>query len=381
MIKRLLVVLAFFSLVAAACGSGAPETDASADPTTSTDEAAENDGSNDDSDASADDAMGDGAGEDANDDMTDGSGDADAGMTDGSDDMGDGNATGSTEPGSADDRSLVESDNGEIGALLFADTIDSPEAPTSARFEARMSITAAPEAEVPGTFEITMAGAFDVPADASELSIDMSELLEAAAAAESEEIPPGFEDYFADPIRIITIGDMGWMQWSFLSLFTGQTDGWIELDADEVDDTTEGFGFSSSAGDPIEALEDLAGADARLTDLGVEEINGVVARHWQALANLEQLSADATPEERADLEARYGDLSETEFPVDIWIGVDDGLIYRYMLEFAGAAFLSESDGEVESATMAVDFFDYNEDQGIAPPPAEEIIDGESLFGA
>ncbi len=263
--------------------------------------------------------------------------------------------------------------------LLFTDTIDGSDAPTSARFEGTFTITGEAGSEFDGTVTMTLAGAYDLANDASRMSMDMSELIAAAAAADSDQVPPGMEDFFSDPLQVIQIGDQGWLKWGILTMFVGEDDVWLELPAEEVADTTEGLGFSTSAGDPTEMLDALSDANATVEDLGVESVNGVSARHWRALLDLEQLSADATPEERAELEAQFGDLNATEFPIDVWIGVDDGLIYRYILDLSGEAFFDDAGGEIQSSTMRFDFFDYGEDQGIAAPPADEVVSGDTLF--
>lgn len=362
--KHFLIALATLGLLTAACGSGT---------------ASDDQGAADDRPTAA--GAGDDAGEsetgeaaDHNDDHSDGDDHGDDG-----DDHGVEDEHGDVEAGSADDRSLTDAEQGPLGALLFADTTDDPDAPASARFEGRFSITGAPGSELPGTFELVLAGGYDEAAEAMELSMDMSELMTAAAASGSEQVPTGFEDFFLDPIEIIVIGDMGWMKWGLFSMFTGQDDVWIEMEADEVSGATEDFGFSSSAGDPTALLEDLADADASLEDLGVETVNGVEARHWRALVDLGSLSADASPEELAELEEQFGDLSATEFPIDVWIGVEDGLIYRYVVDLASEAFFDGSDGDIVSSTMTFDFFDYGADLGIAPPPVSEVISGDTMF--
>ena len=287
------------------------------------------------------------------------------------------------EPGSADDRSLVDESSGPVGALLFADTIDGPSAPSSAGFEGRMLFVGGPDSEFAGSYEITMSGAFDIPAGASDLTIDMGELIAVAAEAEGEQIPAAMRDLLTEPMRIIVIEELGWLKWPLLSMLSGSTSGgdlWIELEADEVADTTESFGFASTAGDPTAMLERLAAAQASVEDLGVETVSGVEARHWRALLDLETLAAEATEEDRAELDAQFGDLAVAEFPLDVWIGVEDGYIYRYVLELSSdAVFAQDGPSDFDAVTVTFDFFGYNADQGISPPPADQVTSGEELF--
>jgi hypothetical protein len=361
---KLLALLSALFVVTAACGS-----------TTANDTTAGGEASTDEAGIAGDGTSATPEGTPAGDDDDD-NGEASSGLLPGLDVV---------EPGSTGDRSLVDSSTGPVGALLFADTIDGPEAPSSARFEGRMLIIGGPDSDLPGPFEIAVAGAFDIANNSSDLTIDMGAIVAAAADAEGEAIPAQMQDLLTEPMQIIVIDEMGWMKWPLLSLLMGSADGgelWIELGAAEVGDATESFGFSRSAGDPTAMLERLAAAEASVEDLGVETANGVETRHWRALLDIESLAADVTAEERAELEEQFGDLTASEFPVDVWIGVADGYVYRYVLDLSSDAVLAEDAGsEVESVTMTFDFFDYNADQGISPPPAELITSGEDLFSA
>ena len=364
MTVRILALLAALTAVVAACGAGTVD-DASSNGELSS-ESAETEGATTTADPSDADA-------------TDNSRDADA-ASDAEDVMVD---IEDVEPGSDDDQSLLEDSSGPVGVLLFADTIEGPEAPSSVRFEGRMLIVGNPDSDLPGSYEISIAGAYDVAANASDLTIDMGGVFAAFAQADGEQIPPEMAALLDEPMQVIVVDEMGWMKWPFLSLLAGSAEGgdlWIELGADEVSDTTESFGFTSGAGDPTEMLERLAAAEASLEDLGVETVNGVEARHWRALLDLEALAEQSSPEERAELEAQFGDVAASEFPLDVWIGVADGYIYRYVLELSSDAVLAgDSGAEVDSATVTFDFFGYNADQGISPPPAELITSGEELF--
>lgn len=356
MTKKLLVLFALLGLFVSACGSATTSSDTAADGADQ-----DTSGASDEQSAGSDEEMADG-------ETTDGAM-ADGEMSDGA--MG---AAAGTDTAA----SSLDSVQGTLGGLLFADTLES-DAVTSARFEGRFSITGEAGSELPGTFEILLSGGFDMASDAMELSMDMSELIIAASEADSEQIPEGFETFFADPIQIRVIGEEGWMKWGLLAMFTGVEDAWLSLDADEVGSTTEGFGFSSGAGDPTELLTVLADANADVQEVGSDMVRGVATTHYRALVDLEQLSHDATPAERAELEAQFGSLDQTAFPMDVWVGVDDGLVYRYVIDMSSEAFFDASDGEVSAATMSFEFYDYGADLGIVPPPADEVVDGESVF--
>ncbi len=273
---------------------------------------------------------------------------------------------------------VAEGERGPLGSLLLTNTLD-PGGVTSARFEGRLTISGEADSDLPGVVELLIDGAYDLPSDSSMISMDMSEIFQAASEAGNDQIPPGFEGLFSSPIEVVTIGEEGWMRWSVISMFTGGSpDSWIVLDPQDVDSATEGFGLSSSAGDPMNLLGGLAEADATVEDLGNDMVRGVASRHWRALIDLDTLSVDAEPAERAELETRFGDLGETEFPIDVWVGIDDGLVYRFVLDLSSEAFFEEAEDAL-SSTMSFEFYDYGADVAITAPPADLIADTPEGF--
>lgn len=266
-------------------------------------------------------------------------------------------------------------------ALMFADTLSEAVAYNSARFEGRFSITGADPSTPDATFEMVMSGAYDVSAESMELTIDLSEMFAAGVAGGgAAELPPGFDSFFEEPMQLITIGNEGWLKWGLLSLFTGQDDVWMALESDELDSATEDFGFSGAGVNPTDLLDMLAAADADVEDLGTETIRGVETRHWRALLDVESLAADLDASDQAELEQQLGELASAAYPMDLWVGVADGLLYRYEITMAGNAMLSPDAPAGASASVSFEFFDHGESVGIAPPPADQIFDGQSLFG-
>ena len=272
---------------------------------------------------------------------------------------------------------------GRLGELLFANTFASSNAPTSLRFEGVFSMTGAPGSEAPGTFALRIDGALDTEAEAMRTTVDFSELAALAAASGEDLGAEGISmaAIFEDPMEMIVIGDRGWVRWGLLALFFGENV-WVEMEADDVDTTTNDLGAFGTTGDPTEMLEQLADANASIEKIGVETINGAQTDHWRALVDLEQLAAQATPEERAELEEQFGEIGQEPFPIDVWIGVDDGLIYRYRVDVPLVALAAnEGDIELTAASLQFDFFDYGKAVDIAPPPADEVRSGEELFGS
>lgn len=289
---------------------------------------------------------------------------------------------------SSDGDEAMESSDGDVMsapadgvALMFADTMSQAAAYNSARFEGRFRITGADPSTPDATVEMVISGAYDVSAESMELTIDLSELFAAGVAGGgAAEIPPGFDSFFEDPMQLITIGDEGWLKWSLVSLFTGQDDMWLALESDELGSATEDFGFSGAGVNPTDLLDMLAAADADVEDLGTEIVQGVETRHWRALLDVESLAADLDASDQAELEQQLGELASAAYPMDMWVGVTDGLLYRYEISLDGNAMLSPDAPAEASALVSFEFFDHGEPIGIAPPPPDQIIDGSSLFG-
>lgn len=322
----------------------------------------------------SDDGSADGgaAAEGSNDDDSDGSGAAKS-----SDDPDDADGAGDDTSGSDGDAAQAPSD----GAMMFADAVSGINTTTSARFEGRFLISGvnpeAPETPV----EMLMTGVFDQANDAMELNIDLTEMFAAGAAGDlSTDIPPGFEDLFAEPMQLITIGGEGWLKWGLLSLFTGQEDAWLSLGADDLGTATEGFGFGGGNMNPTDLLDSLSAANANVEDLGTETVRGVEARHVRALVDVEALAAELDAAEQAELEEQLGDLTNAAYPIELWVGVDDGLLYRYQIDLTGDALVSADAPPGASAFVSFEFFDHGVSPGITAPPADQVVDGESILG-
>lgn len=227
-----------------------------------------------------------------------------------------------------------------------------------------------------------MNGAYDQAAESMEMSMDLGELFAAGASgAAADDIPPGFEGFFDEPMDFITIGTEGWLRWGILSLLTGQESAWISLESDELGSATESFGFGGGPMNPTDLLDTLAEANADVEDLGTENVRGVETNHLRALIDVQNLANDLDPAEQAELEEQLGDLSNAEYPIDLWVGVDDGLLYRYEVDLQGEAIVTDEASADASVLVSFEFYDHGQSFDISPPAADEIVDGSNLVGA
>jgi hypothetical protein len=240
---------------------------------------------------------------------------------------------------------------------------------TSGRMEGTITIAGVPDLPGGGTLTMPFSGAFDNEAGNFSFVMDMTSM----ASQFGEEIPPEMAGLFGD-MEIRTIGETSYIRFPFFSLFLGAETEWIAAPAEEGMDAASGFG-GASPGNPGDFLATFEDANGTVEELGREEIRGVETTHYLVVFDMEELLENATPEQRAELEAQ-GPLPIDELPMDLWIS-DDGLVYKYVIEMDGSDL---PEGEAfDSMIMDFEMFDYGEDIVIEPP--EEFTEIDSLdFG-
>ena len=134
----------------------------------------------------------------------------------------------------------------------------------------------------------------------------------------------------------------------------------------------------TSPSNPSEILGSFEDAGATVEIAGSETLNGVHATRYRVVFDTDALLAQATPEERARLEAQ-GPLPVGSLPMDVWIS-DDGLVVRFVMEIDGTGIETEPGEGFERMTMRYDLFDLNGGVTIERPPADETTDIEDLQG-
>lgn len=221
---------------------------------------------------------------------------------------------------------------------------------------------------------IPYSGSFDAVSGNSSFAMDLSVFADAAAVS-GEEIPAEFADMFGE-MEIRTIDGVSYIKFPFFGMMFGADTPWISAPAEEGDDLTGEFTFGQ-AQDPTEMLSRLEDADATVTEVGRETVNGVETTHWMVVFDTEALLAEATPEERAEMEAQ-GMFPEGELPMDIWIS-DDGYVIRYVMDIAGDPEPGTAE-QFERMVVTFDLFDIDQPVTIVAPDPAEVTDIESLAG-
>lgn len=254
----------------------------------------------------------------------------------------------------------------------FQAALSDTAAAESGRMEGSFAITGLEGAPAGTEFTMPFSGAFDNAAGTFSFVLDMSGM----ASIAGEELPPGFEDLFGE-LEVRQVGDVAYMRFPFFSAFLGVETEWLRMPASEAGDAAGGFGGVAPS-NPGEFLSAFEGADATVEEIGTESVRGVETTHYRITVDTEALLAEATPEQRAELEAQ-GPLPSGEFPMDMWIG-GDGYVYRYILVFDGTLVEAEPGEGFESMTMTFEMYDYNAPIDIAEPDPSEVTDAEDLGG-
>ncbi len=270
-----------------------------------------------------------------------------------------------------------------VGTALLARTSDATAAASSGRFEGRLAMASAPGVEGGGSFEITLAGAYDVEAEATEINIDLSGLSSVMTEGASAEEAQLFASMFAEPVQLRTIGDTAWVRWSLLTTMfgaapAGGSGSWIEAEVDEAASMTDQFGVDSpdSPTDLLAALQDL---DASVEEVGRESVRGVETTHYRVIIDLESAAENLPAAERAELEAELPGGITGQLPMDLWLD-DDDLMRRLLVEITDFESMGFGDDGGEIASMVVDFeiFDVGQPVLIEPPPADQVITADEL---
>lgn len=245
----------------------------------------------------------------------------------------------------------------------------------SGRMEGSFEIVGAEGMPAGTSVSLPFSGAFDNDNGIFLFSMDMT----AMATQLGGEIPPEMADLFGE-MQVLQVGDTTYMNWPFFSFLGVQTP-WISTPTEESDTLpSAGFG-GATPGNPADFLSFFEETNATIEEIGRETLRGVETTHYLAVFDTETLLENATPEERAELEAQ-GPLPLQEMPMDIWIG-DDGLVYKYVIDISGDSVEAAPGEGFERMVMTFEMYDWGASIDVEIPPADQVTDAselEALFG-
>ena len=227
------------------------------------------------------------------------------------------------------------------------------------------------------TMEIRANGETDAANEQMRMEMDMGSLFEDMAAAEGEELPPGFDE----PWEVVADGSTMYMRAPVFEMFG--VSGWLSMSPEDMGTTAEEMGLGPGSYDFTQTLESLRGVIGDPEVVGEEEVRGVATTHYRASMDLSEALANAPAAQREELKAAFeklestGDLGDAEIPGDIWIDEDD-LPRRMRMEMDSMfAALGMDDG---SMTMTMEMYDFGEDVDIEIPSADEVTPMTEVLG-
>lgn len=248
----------------------------------------------------------------------------------------------------------------------------------SYRFEANIMMNGAAMAAegFPDGIEMKVSASVDPANEASVVVMDMGDIFGQAAGTELDGLSEADIASLSEPIEVITIGTKSWTRMGFFSAMFGvDPSSYLEGEGDVLGVNELGASFTSP--DEFTAMFEESGADVE--DLGTETVRGVETTHLRAVIDGARMAEQMEPAERAEFEQVYP--SDIEFPIEIWVGKDDGKLYRYLLDMDELLLAETQDADltgIDRMTMLVEVWDYGVDLGIAPPAPEMIVTEDQL---
>lgn len=221
-----------------------------------------------------------------------------------------------------------------------------------------------------GTLSITSEGEFDNDAGQGRMTLDMADVF--GAAGESAGLPDD-----AGVIEMVIDGDTIYMKSSLFSMLGQDDKPWLKVDSAELDKS--GALSGSSQTDPAAFLEFFESASDNVEKVGTEEVRGVETTHLTATLDLQKLLADASGDQKAELEAQLEGLgaaadSFKSIPAEAWVDAD-GYVRKFKMtfDFSSAAEEVPDLGEV-SMSITVELYDFDEPVDIEVPDPSQVGD-------
>ncbi len=287
--------------------------------------------------------------------------------------------SGDAESGTADtspsELPASDEDDGDAGAAasLLAEGMQAAVEASSYRVAGQLTIEAA---DIPGSAAaIVFEGGHDHQANTTEVTVDLSGMGQMLGEVDEDGDLAFFEMFFADPIELIIIDDTSWINWDLLAMFAPSDGGdvWLEMESEQGSAMVDDLGADTGVGDPMEMLDALRSAAGDVEDLGADVVRGTDVTHYRMMVDLRELEAMLPEDEASSLDDDLGELNP-EVPVDFWLD-GDGQLRRVLLVLDSPEAV---DSEAATITLDVELFDFGQDLGIEPPPADQILTEDDL---
>jgi hypothetical protein len=243
-------------------------------------------------------------------------------------------------------------------------------AETAGADTARVTMTMEPDGLLTGDSAIKAEGAMDFAANRGRISMDLGTISGGLIPGEVEYLFDGTAVYFRLPTAL-----------------TGALPAskpWLRLDFDDVGDEL-GFDLEGieqfRSNDPTAMLHYLRGS-GEVTEVGNEEIRGVVTTRYQATLDLTK-ARDQVPEgARGAYDQARAQLGVDTLPAEIWVD-DEGRMRKLALtvDYSKAENPDGSPRDLGKLrmTMTMELYDFGADVDVSPPPADQVGDLKTLI--
>jgi hypothetical protein len=149
---------------------------------------------------------------------------------------------------------------------------------------------------------------------------------------------------------------------------------WIKADVDKAASLAGGNAGSMlglAGQSPAKILDLLSGAGT-VTTVGTDSIDGAQVTHYRANVDLvKALEQQGVP--APTVQALIATGASTELPIDVWIGVDDGLVHR-----VAVAYDSTVNGQHVAVKTTMTMSDWGTDVSVDLPPADQVFDATAF---
>lgn len=243
---------------------------------------------------------------------------------------------------------------GTGGAVYLSKAAEATAAVETQRMSMVMSMDGIPGA---GSITFSIEGAIDAPNELAHMTMDMGDLTSMMG--------------IDGTIEMVVDGDTTYMKSEMFSMMGEDSKPWVRADTDEVGEE-DMFG-PTATNDPSEFLAFLENAGGEVTEVGNETIRGVETKHVKTELDIEAMMADATDEEKAEMEEALAEMGAEGgvIPTEAWID-GDGFVRKLTMVFDFNS-MGATDTEMEGVAMTIDIemYDFNEPMDIqVPDPAD-----------
>ena len=243
---------------------------------------------------------------------------------------------------------------GTGGAVYLSKAAEATQAVETQRMTMVMSMDGVPGV---GSMGFTIEGSIDTPNELAHMTMDMGDLTELMGMDGN--------------IEMVIDGETTYMKSEMFSMLGGEeSKPWIRMDEEESAEDM----FGTGSNDPADFLAFLENTGGEVTEVGNEEIRGVETKHVSVDLDLEAMMADASEEERAEMEEALEEMGAAggTIPTEAWID-GDGYVRKLRMVFDFAA-MGATDPEMEGVSMTIDIemYDFNEPLDIQVPDPSEV---------